>query len=224
LGLQSFPPSLSILLLGVILLDSINGNEKAGKVTPRDVAAIQALQTRSDWSQLDLPPELLDDDEPHRPNNTKLFDTLQNQKFHPDFWRGLTTLQALKLDYKSFQVQGKSFGVATVLQTMKDFFERPHIVPSIREGFPNLKVFGIMFMTIQDDKPQRQLALVAPAKETLEQLVVFLQSEGSLQIKVTTTETEEDGWHLVYINQGNAAASRKQVVPILMEYFQQQQQ
>jgi exopolyphosphatase len=130
--LPAMPPTLAILLLGVILLDSINLLSSAGKATPRDEKAVHFLMETTDWSQLALPPELLwhppplpprqddavalvvvtdpaaasgggDDGIPNdRPNPTTLFETLQNQKFQATFWNGLSASQALKLDYKSF--------------------------------------------------------------------------------------------------------------------------
>jgi len=44
------PVSLSTLLLGVILLDSVNLDESIGKVTPRDRDAVSNILTQTDWS------------------------------------------------------------------------------------------------------------------------------------------------------------------------------
>ena len=47
---QQYPSTLSSLLLGTILLDSVNMIPQAGKGTPRDAAAIQNLLDHTDWS------------------------------------------------------------------------------------------------------------------------------------------------------------------------------
>ena len=49
---ESFPAPLAILLLGVILLDSVNLVPEAGKATPRDAAAVRALLDRTRWEEL----------------------------------------------------------------------------------------------------------------------------------------------------------------------------
>jgi len=53
-------PSLGLALLGVILLDTVNMCDDAGKGTPRDDAAIRFLMTCTDWKRL------LEEDEPCR--------------------------------------------------------------------------------------------------------------------------------------------------------------
>jgi exopolyphosphatase len=256
----AFPPSLSILLLGVILLDSINMLPQAGKGTERDALAIHALQSQTDWSVLGLPAALLEeeqDDGRLRPNPTRLFDTLQAQKFSPAFWNALTAEQALKLDYKSFGVPNHphppttssstttaTFGVASVLQRMEDFLQKPRVLESIRDSFfsddhtnTTMEFFGIMFFSVLDDgTPRRQLVLACPNAERLNSLVSFLQEEegssssspsssSSLQLDVLERKHDDtsSNLHVVYMNQGNARASRKQVAPLLMEYFKQPQ-
>lgn len=218
---EAFPPSLAILLLGVILLDSINMSPKAGKGTTRDRAALQALQTQTDWTAIrdNLPADILD--EAGCPQSQKLFDTLQNQKFHPDFWESLTALQALKLDYKSFGVPNQptsSFGVSTILQSMNDFFQKPQILETIQSSFAEVEFFGLMFFCVKDETPQRQIALVCSKPDLLDSLLNFLEEEGSLNVEVVDRRHAHN-LHVVFMNQGTVTASRKQVVPILMEYF-----
>jgi exopolyphosphatase len=226
------PPSLSILLLGVILLDSINLSVKAGKVTPRDQQAVEALYKGTDWSALQLPSEICRDDKPGAaPDLTKLFDTLQNQKFRPEFWTGLTALQALKLDYKSFTVESagndqnaSTFGVSSILQSMAEFSDKPNVWNSIAdEYFPMAQFFGVMFMTFENGSPKRQILLTSPDEKLVHSLVRFLENEGSLQIgAVAQTKDSDTGLYRVELEQGNAKASRKQVVPILMEFLKEE--
>jgi exopolyphosphatase len=224
---EEFPPSLAILLLGVILLDSINLSHKAGKVTPRDEAAVQTLLNRTDWSSLNLPAEIVGDDVTKQPDLTRLFDTLQSQKFHPDFWNSLSVLQALKLDYKSFAIQptNKVFGISSVLQTMTEFLANDDLLDAVleQEGqsfVEDLELLGIMFFSVVDDTPQRQIILIGKDEKKLDNLVNFFTSEGSLQVQ-PLDKTSKNDLHMICLKQRNFKASRKQVAPILMEYFKQ---
>ena len=225
---EPFPPSLAILLLGVILLDSVNLSPKAGKVTPRDEAAVQALLDRTDWSPLNLPQNILAED--GAPDTTKLFDILQNQKFHPDFWNALTLLQALKLDFKSFEIASpdRSFGVASVLQPMDDFMEKHGGLNSLKspclEFVNSFEVFVIMFFSFtnsigQYTGPQRQLVLMAKSEESLQEAASFLKQDTTLQLEEVKRSTTSEDINLVCFKQGNPKASRKQLAPILMDYF-----
>ena len=130
--------------------------------------------------------------------------------------------QAKKLDYKSFGVPNQpssSFGVSTALQSVDGFFQKPQILESIQSSsFADLEFFGIMFCSVEDETPQRQMALASPDLDLMDDLVAFLEEEGSLKVKVVDRKHEKN-LHVVYLDQGTATASRKQVVPILMEYF-----
>lgn len=224
----TIPPTLAILLLGVILLDSINLSPTAGKVTPRDLEAVEILQTETDWSKLELPAELVVNGATGSPDPNLLFDTLQNQKFKSEFWDGLTALQALKLDYKSFNVDGddrlgnrSAFGISSVLQSMSAFLKKPNIWKCISdEYFPAVQVFVIMFMTVTNDIPTRQIVLSSPDQTLIDSLVDFMKEDGSMQIEVIDqTKDKKTGLFVVKVEQGNSKASRKQVAPIFMNFF-----
>ena len=133
------PASVSLLLLGVILLDSINMNVKAGKGTTRDKDAIQYLLQYTDWESKNhpngtyrLPTDTIQllfhdrnenrndvvtggsTDTPQRqPNTDRLFETLQNAKFALEFWQSLSVRDALRLDYKMFSTKAISSTTAT---------------------------------------------------------------------------------------------------------------
>ncbi len=230
--LTPIPPTLSILLLGVILLDSINLSAAAGKVTPRDLKAVEILQRTTNWSILRLPSQICTNGVSGVPDLTLLFDALQGQKFKPEFWNGLTALQALKLDYKSFNVKSDNsrerraaFGISSVLQSMSEFLQKPNVWKSIiNQFFPDVQFLGIMFMTVVNDVPIRQMILTSPDESLMQALVLFLTNEGSLKIEVSEQIKDCDtGLVIIKIEQGNAKASRKQVAPIFMDFGAKQQ-
>jgi exopolyphosphatase len=111
--LSLYPPSLALVLLGTILLDSVNMSPAAGKGTERDAKAFASLLHGTDWSS--LPPTTLhqlsfSSSSPnvaatmtsHHPDTTALFQVLQNAKFDLEFWKSLSIRDALNLDYKQF--------------------------------------------------------------------------------------------------------------------------
>ena len=174
LGPLPLPASVSLLLLGVILLDSINMNVKAGKGTTRDSDAIQYLLQYTDWdnegqSKNCLPTETIqllfrnrDDTESTtkatQPDTNLLFETLQNAKFALEFWQSLSIRDALRLDYKMFSTNTisttnnngtaalYSFGISTVLMPFHDFTMKPDFVVSVVRDFIN--DMGISFLCI----------------------------------------------------------------------------
>jgi exopolyphosphatase len=245
-----YPMSLSLLLLGVILLDSVNMDPRAGKVTERDVTAIQALVDHTDWQCGDLDSEartllgVSDTSSNCSPDLTAMFQTLQNAKFSPAFWNGLSARDALRLDYKQFTPsppsrEVKAVGVSTVLQSRSEFWKKDELLSSIRAYMKEVQIelFGIMFAYNSDSMNAsessgsgliRELSLVGSDPLLLERLVEFLQSEGSLEIREINQTTpgmitEDKNEHLTIrsFQQMNTAASRKQIVPLLLKFFEE---
>lgn len=222
------PAPLALLLLGVILLDSINLAPAAGKATPRDAAAVRALLERTDWQAglCDEARRVLQLEQ-HRPNPTALFDALQSAKFAPAFWKSLTVRDALRLDYKNFAYDdetGASFGVSTVLLSLDDFFATDGVVQGMcayREHV-NVDLLGVMLAsTTTDGSLRRELALAASDNVLVDDLVQFLQIDGddSLQITEAREAIVNGNVKIRCFAQGNAKASRKQVAPALLRFF-----
>ena len=245
LVVSPIPASLSLLLLGVILLDSLNMDPNAGKVTDRDVAAIQTLVRHTDWQDLDQEARTLLDigniDPDPSPNLTSLFQELQNAKFSPTFWKELSVYDALRLDYKQFSPSClgavNALGVSTVLLSRSEFGRKPDILPGICSYMKELQIdlFGIMFAYSSEsvDNPgntvglTRELTLVGSNRLLMNRLIEFLLQEGSLQLKevpethATLIENSSDQLTIRSFQQMNSAASRKQVVPLFMKFFEE---
>jgi exopolyphosphatase len=244
-SLPLIPTPLATLLLGVILLDSVNLSEQANKVTARDVAAIKALLEQTDWtssSDMLLQPSnallekyaLSPNGTSLRPRTTKWFEALQNQKFSPTFWSQLTVLNCLGLDYKSFTSSTNvTFGVATVLTSLSDLFtSKSNVTDQVLEFIQsqNISVLGIMCATSSEGKLTREFALASTSKNAalVESLVNFLLTSETGQVlqleQVTLVEHGSSdavtGPTLFTARQHNAGMSRKQVVPILLAYWQ----
>jgi exopolyphosphatase len=225
------PTSLATLLLGVILLDSVNMSPEAGKGTNRDAAVIQSLLQETDWSAFVNNPMLMDvmSQDSTTPDTKKFFEALQYQKFNPKFWDKLSVQDALGLDYKEFTggADTSKFGVATVLQSMEDFVQKEDLLQSIQEYMKaqDVGLLGIMFAVSNDqDKLSRQLAICGPP-ELCKSMVDFLQH---VDRGLDLSEARNDLFNptdsvikVILMDQGNVAASRKQVAPTMMNYWKQ---
>jgi exopolyphosphatase len=202
-----YPAPLALLLLGVILLDSVNMNPDAGKVTSRDIAAVHALVHHTDWGQnlsveaqniLQVRSSLSSSSSnssssSHQPNTTALFNALQNAKFAPTFWNALSVYDALRLDYKKFAPTTINdlnvFGVSTVLIPLTGFTSKNEVFNSIHLFMNDMQIglLGIMFAyTDSDDssKLNRELILIGTSANLpiVEQMVDFLLSDGTLRL------------------------------------------
>jgi exopolyphosphatase len=236
-----YPVSVGVLLLGVILLDSVNMIPKAGKGTPRDGAAIETLLDHTDWQ--DLSPRaaaiLKVSSETGKPDTQAFFDALQNAKFDPSFWKALSVRDALRLDYKRFSTENSgtsiSFGVSTVLLPMPDFVSKSNLVDGLQGYMQEADVdfLGVMLTyTVNSSGLGRQLVLCGRNPFPLEEMVKFINEQGGLSLTEVSEDAlssscmdikdnnDENGLTLRLFNQGNTKASRKQVAPILLQFFE----
>jgi exopolyphosphatase len=231
---SSLASDVAILLLGTILLDSVNMQASAGKGTARDQAAIDKLLEDTNWqddkwrgSHTDICGR------DGRPIPHKVFDALQQAKFDINFWKSLAVPDALRLDYKEFTPSAPAipFGVSTVLLDWDAFV---HHAPRSRTAIASymqtrsLDFLGIMCTSIHDHGGlQRQLILCSQQADLLNDMIPYLQALGgdtNLQLmeRPSSTQKDDDDSALLarVFDQGNSKASRKQVAPLLMGYFE----
>ncbi|GAX16820.1 exopolyphosphatase [Fistulifera solaris] len=214
------PADLSLLLLGVILIDSVNLSPNAGKVTPRDEAAVQKLLKATNWQELDLDGSICGDS-PLQPSTSLLFDALQNAKFDPLFWNPLPVEDALRLDFKIFQAGDETFGISSVLLSAKNFLDKEHAINSIEAFMERLQIkfFVIMFAYAKDSASSLTRELLLCGKDASE-VYAWLEREGSLQLSFREQLLDRCDQPVIVLDQGNVKASRKIVAPILIQYFQ----
>ena len=229
-----YPASLGLLLLGVILLDSVNLSERVGKVTQRDIDAVADLLLNTDWDALPaesrtalrLPPSVY-----ASPDLSLLFKTLQDAKYDSHFWSSLSVRDSLRLDYKEYPYNDETmlFGISTVLMPMDDFLTKKQLIPGILRYMEEVGVdfLGIMF-AFQNvhGRLYRQLAICGTKNVPLDDIAAFLlrpdHSQGSLDLEEVqeTNFHSGDGLRMRFFDQCNVEPSRKQIGPILMDFFE----
>jgi len=236
---QQWPPpcpaSVGLLLLGVILLDSVNLSERVGKVTQRDMDAVADLLSHTDWDALpvktrqalQMPPPSVH----ASPDPSLLFQVLQDAKYDFQFWTSLSVRDSLRLDYKEYPYddETKLFGISTVLMPMDGFLSKQQLVPGIVQYMEEVRVdfLGIMF-AFQDvhGRLHRQFAICGTENVPLDDISSFLlrsdHSQGSLDLDGVSEPNLQfrDGLRMRFFNQRNVKPSRKQIGPILLEFFE----
>ena len=227
-----YPSSIALLLLGVILLDSVNLSTEAGKVTNRDVVAVKDLLVHTDWNNLpEATRTALHMDSSSGLDTTAFFNLLQGAKYDATFWGSLSTRDALRMDFKDFYCKTGKFGISTVLMSFDDFLasksDRPQRIPVFMAEI-DVSFLAIMFAFLEDGNLHRQLALCGVGDFSLDKLVAFLldakyECDESLKLRelpaAVQMPKEADGMSMRVFEQRNIVPSRKQIGPILMQYF-----
>jgi exopolyphosphatase len=229
-----YPASVGLLLLGVILLDSVNLSVDAGKVTQRDRDAVDMLLRNTDWTE--LPQEsrislgIVDDEngaDAVSLNETRLFDLLRDAKFDAVFWSSMSVRDSLRYDYKEFAASSVSvetdFGVSTVLVQLDQFFFKKDTLSEIN-GFMNdvvVDFLGIMFASLTNEgRLIRQLALCSKTTRnvSLSIIVKILMQSRRHQVAlglVTDGKLRGDDIVCALFDQQIVESSRKQIGPVL---------
>ena len=233
--------SLGLSLLGVILLDSVNMLPEAGKGTPRDEAAIEALLKQTNWSATSKrSPNLVDETtlikifpngRDAAPNRTALYDVLSGAKFDPKFWQGMSAKDCFRVDYKKFPVVGgssvKSIGISTVLLDMNSVLEKKQFHSAMADfvGAENVDLFGVMTMYADEEGSFiRELLLSARDTNVVDAFSEYLLNHPDAAFLLieeninSCSETSDSTLKARTFRQGNVKGSRKQVAPVLLSY------
>lgn len=218
------------LLLGVILLDTINLDVTAHRATSRDCEAVSYL----------LKQFPMDKDE--------IFNLLKNAKTDPVFWQEMTADMALRLDYKCFPATIATtadapinIGISSVLLPAVDFMGKSDLASSVsyyfNEGNDGIPVQLLVVMTLSLlPQPQRELVIFSPSLELIDRISSYLVSDcPDLLLELHGSSPEEliapayglgisgvDKFWMVKGSQSNMKMSRKQVAPILIDYFRKE--
>lgn len=143
-SVKALTEDIATLLVGVIALDSLNMNPSQRRGTARDQRALDSL--------LSLHPTI---------RRNHLFELLMNAKTDPLFWKSLSASDALRIDFKSFQIspqeklpqsddvsketsqkQQGSFGIASVLQSAESFLLKEDLDTELDSYFYSSPVTG----------------------------------------------------------------------------------
>jgi len=181
----------AVLLLGTILLDTVNLDPKAGRVTPKDTEIAEKLKSK-------VP---LD-------SNT-LFETLQREKFNV---ADLSTADLLRKDYKEYTAGKIRYGMSTVLLSLDAWKKKDPRLQQELEEYRKVRKLDLLVVMIAYTEPkfQRELVLVAESEKLASSLANYLNSKEAQLVSI--------GFPGGY-TQGNAEYSRKKLQPLVQEFL-----
>lgn len=189
---------LSILLGSTILLDTVNLDPIAGRVTPKDTAVAHRLLK-------DFTPDL-----------NQYFKKLQDARFKVS---DLTTLDLLRKDYKEFQLRGLMWGISSAPLSIAAWQDKD---PDFYRGFhtyaQSRKLDVLISMNAYEDNGfKRELGLYCPDPDVHDTLVSVLK-------KIDPGLTTLGGMpgfenRIIFFTQADSKMSRKKLVPLLTEAF-----
>ena len=187
------------LLLGTILLDTVNLDPEAKRVTPKDeeIAGVLLKRTAADQKAL--------------------FDKLQFEKFNVS---SLGTYDLLRKDYKEWQMGSVKCGIGSVLIPLKAWIEKD---PDISEGFASyLKERGLDLLLAMnaytDPDFHRDLAVFSPDQGLRQKVIAHLEAMGLGLKPIDLRELKGKG-NISFFVQGDLSKSRKKLQPILSEFL-----
>ncbi|KAL9184714.1 hypothetical protein ACHAXT_012684 [Thalassiosira profunda] len=208
---KPYSASLGMILIGTILLDSVNLDESIGKVTQRDMEAVDDLLSNTEWGAAPV-------------DTDDLFNKLQRAKYDSHFWESLPVGRALAYDYKEFRSRGKRsspFGVSTILMPGLDFMSKDNFCKATATFMESHHVafLGVMFAFYDAEGAfHRQLAFVTTRRgASLDKFAEKLEYDSvDLQLEEVKLAPDFDcKRHVLLFEQKNLAPSRKQIGPLL---------
>jgi len=192
--------STGVLLLGTILLDTVNLDPEAGRVTDADEKAAALLLEKTGIDRDDL------------------FEKLQYEKFNVS---SLGSYDLLRKDYKEWVLGGKKCGIGSVLMSASDWVEKDPDLPDAFEEFRRDRGLDILISmnAFTDPEFTRHLIVYVPDDKLRTSLTGFLEnSEADLE---RMDFPGLNGREKIDIyNQRNLGISRKKLQPMLKSFLE----
>jgi len=190
---------LGSLLLGTILLDTVNLDEGAGRVTPDDVKVADELMVITGIEQKGL------------------FDKLQYEKFNVS---SLGTYDLLRKDYKEWQLGEVKCGIASVLMPAVDWVEKDPDLQNTFQTYCEDRDLDVLLVMNAYTNPDfvRNLGVYIPDSDLRKKTIDFLEI-SDLGLEILDSRFNGEAGDVVYYQQGNLGISRKKLQPMLKDFF-----
>jgi len=192
---------LARLLLGAILLDTVNLDPAAQRVTAKDREVSSRL----------APIAGLDTGE--------LFEILQAEKFNVS---GLSTADLLRKDYKAWDTPSASYGISTVMTSIGDWITRdPDLVSGLDSFLCSRDLTCLLAMMAYTDAAGefcRDLALYTPDAVLAGELCAVLEANDPGLSRIEPGGLKRAGKVMLFTRQ-NTSISRKKLQPLLQDFF-----
>jgi exopolyphosphatase len=189
------------LLLGTILLDTVNLSASAGRVTARDRDVAARLGERAGGDP------------------DALFDALRTAKFDVS---NLGTEDLLRKDYKEWEAGSSRYGISSVLTPLANWVAKD---PELVDGMGNYLrsrglncLIAMMAYTGADDAFHRELVVLAPDPALRARLLALLDDNvsGLDPMHPSDLRLAEE---VDFFSQADLSVSRKKLQPVLHRFF-----
>ncbi len=186
------------LLLGTILLDTVNLDPEAGRVTPEDDAVAAELQKLGDKSRQEL------------------FDKVQQEKFNVS---SLDSPDLLRKDYKEWELGNYRVGISTVLLSVQEWLRKDASLSDALSQYCTARKLDVLLAMNAYTAPEftRELVVYCPDGSLRERLLGFLKNSDLELSPIESGKTDEA---TALFSQGNLGKSRKKLQPMLAEFFE----
>ena len=192
-------PGLAELLLGAILLDTVNLDPAAKRATDRDAETTAQLLAICGADR------------------QALFERLQFEKFNV---AALETGDLLRKDYKEYQFGAVRCGIASVLLPIAQWLEKdPDIAASLAQFAARQQLDLLLAMNaFTDPEFRRELVVWAADRQLRERVLAFLAA-SELGLQAIDHPGVPGSAEVVLFSQANAAYSRKKLQPLLQDFL-----
>ena len=191
--------SVGTLLLGTILLDTVNLDPEAGRVTDDDTKIANEL----------IGTTKLDKD--------ALFNKLQFEKFNVS---SLGSYDLLRKDYKEWQIGTVNCGIGSVLLPVEQWIAKDADIVIACDKYLKERNLDVLFAMNAFTNPDftRQIVVYIPDDNLREKTIGFLEASdlGLSPIDVSSLKYVNN---CAFYNQANLGISRKKLQPLLVDFF-----
>jgi len=187
------------LLLGTILLDTVNLDKEAGRVTDDDTKIANKLIALTNLDQ------------------QILFDKLQFEKFNVS---SLGSYDLLRKDYKEWQLGDVKCGIGSVLMPAQDWIKKDPDLLSVFQDYAKDRSLDVLLVMNAYTDPDfvRNLGVFIPGSDLRKKTIQFLES-SDLGLEIMESETSQESKEIAFYYQGNLGISRKKLQPLLKDFF-----
>lgn len=192
---------MAMLLTGTILLDTVNIDPEAGRVTNKDTEIALTLMKYC----------TLDQDQ--------YFEEVQKAKFDT---ASLTTTDLLRKDYKEFKFGDIRCGIASALLPMVEWTKKDNELSIGFETYARRRNLDVLLSmnAYTDPEFNRDLAVYCIDERMHDKLISFLQKKGlDLTNFVFDDQKPCLEGRMTFYSQANLGVSRKKLSPMMDEYF-----
>jgi exopolyphosphatase len=192
-------PGLAKLLLGTILLDTVNLDPLAKRATAKDAAIAARLEAICGADR------------------GALFERLQFEKFNV---AALDTADLLRKDYKAFRFGEVNCGIASVLLPVAQWLEKdPDLATSLATFARAQDLDLLLAMNAYTDPEFRRELVVWAEDEALRGRVLEFLRASDLGLAPIETDKAPRTRDVALFSQANAAYSRKKLQPLLQDFL-----